>query len=198
MDQTSDAWGRGAEEVINVCSRTLYEARENIGRFFADLSESILKIGEVEGIVEIMGGLRTLVQAFLGFVISLLSSILQGFERARRFYAVFSQEDVVRLKDTMITPIITSPVYSWLVAIFRLCFIPVVAYSMEDRPEQIFLLIYSFIMLKRDDLVKKQEEGAMRLWRLLLPSLLLARHALPTLPMEPAPTTGTPRPSART
>ena len=55
---------------------------------------------------------------------------------------------------------------------------------MEDRPEQIFLLIYSFIMLKRDDLVKKQEEGAMRLWRLLLPSLLLARHALPTLPMD--------------
>ena len=112
MDQTSDAWGRGAEEVINVCSRTLYEARENIGRFFVDLSESILEMGEVQGILEIMGGLRTLVQAFLGFVISLLDSILQGFERARRFYAVFSQEDVVRLKgvvSSMITPIITSP-----------------------------------------------------------------------------------------
>ena len=113
MDQASDAWGRGVEEVINVCSRTHYEARENIGRFFADLSESILEMGEVQqGILDIMGGLRTLVQAFLGFVISLLDSILQGFERARRFYAVFSQEDVVRLKgvvSSMITPIITSP-----------------------------------------------------------------------------------------
>jgi hypothetical protein len=84
-------------------------------------------------------------------------------------------------------PIRNNPMYSWVVSALRVGFIPFVAYQMEDRLDQVFLLLYSFIVLKRkdDNGGIAEDEGPRRLWRLLLPSLLLARTALPKDP-EPA------------
>jgi hypothetical protein len=84
-------------------------------------------------------------------------------------------------------PIKNNPVCSWVVSALRVGFIPFVAYQMEDRLDQVFLLLYSFIVMKRkdDNGGITEDGGPRRLWKLLLPSLLLARTALPKDP-EPA------------
>lgn len=121
-----------------------------------------------------------------GFGSRLLQEVNRALKESQSFYGVFKKEDLdhyISVVASYTAPIVTSPLFAWFVTAFRLCFIPFVAYRMEDKPEQIFLLVYSFIMLKRDDTVS-YEGDTMRLWRLLLPSLLLARQALPSLPIE--------------
>ena len=63
----------------------------------------------------------------------------------------------------------------WLVSI---TWIPYVCYILEDRIEQVFLMLYTLVQLS-----KKKEVGVVAsgsLWGLLLPSLVLASHALPS------------------
>tara|TARA_A100001015_G_scaffold302619_1_gene391054 strand:+ start:180 stop:1358 length:1179 start_codon:yes stop_codon:yes gene_type:complete len=68
----------------------------------------------------------------------------------------------------------------WLISI---AWIPYVCYILDDRLEQVFLILYTITKLsgKREGI-----EASGGLWGLLLPSLVLASHALPSDPdIEP-------------
>ena len=137
-----------------------------------------------EAIVDCSNTMNLMHEKLRYFISRLFDEASSALDESMKFYALVNKEDMnwyVTTASRHLEHVITSPIYGWVVTVFRLCFIPIVAYGMEDRPEQIFLLVYSFIMLKRHD-VASSDDDTMRLWRLLLPSLLLARQALPSLP----------------